>query len=132
MPKYYNYESDRCFAKALITDDVEEEIEAYLESNKEQWEQYIHRRFTSGDGFFSNYSNDINDWQMPIRKMDWNELGAVLDFILRNEDIDTNDINCQVSEQLSDDGEDYDFYIVNKNQNALYDYIRENGGTIED
>lgn len=132
MPKYYNFESDRCFAKVLITDDVEEEIEAYLESHHQEWEQYIHRRFTSRDGFFSNYSNDINDWQMPIRKMDWNELAAVIDFILCRENIDYNDINCQTSEELSGRGEDYDFYIVNKNQNALYDYIRENGGTIEE
>ena len=132
MPKYYNFESDRCFAKSLIIDDVEEEIEAYLEEHHTEWEQYIRRRFTSRDGYFSNYSNNINDWQMPIRKMDYNELGAVLDFILRNENVDCNDINCQVIEELNSQGEDYDFYIVNKNQNALYDYIRENGGTIEE
>ena len=132
MPKYYNFECDRCFAKVLITDDVEEEIMDYLEAHHQEWEQYIRRRFTSGDGFFSNYSNNIEDWQMPIRKMDWNELAAVIDFILRSEDVDYNDINCQTYEELSGQGLDYDFYIVNKNQAALNEFIIENGGSLED
>ena len=133
MPRYYNFESDRCFAKVLITDDVEEEIMDYLDKHHQEWEQYIRRRFTSGDGFFSNYSNNIEDWQMPIRNMDWNELAAVIDFILRSEDIDYNDdINCQTSEELSGQGLDYDFYIVNKNQAALNDFINENGGSLEE
>lgn len=133
MPKYYNFSSDRCFAKCLITDDVVEQIQKYLDDNKEKWESYIKRRFTSYDGYFSNYSNNINDWQMPIRNMDYNELGAVLQFILRNEDEDSeNQININTIEELSGHGEDYDFYITNKNQAALNEYIKENGGCIED
>lgn len=130
MPRYYNFETDRVFAKMIFGEDVENEIQDYLESHKEQFAEYIRKRFTSYDGYFSNYSNDINDWQMPISKMDYNEIGAILHFILHNEGYDMNDINYQTIEELAGRGEDYDFFIVNKNQHNLYDFLYKNGGNI--
>ena len=132
MPKYYNYETDRCFAKAVFSNDVIDDIEDYLKKHRDSFIEYIRKRFTSCDGYFSNYSNRIEDWDIPLNKMDYNELGAVINFIMKNSGVDVDAINCDALEQLEDNGESYEYYITRKNQAKLDAYIKENGGKIED
>lgn len=132
MPKYYNYESDRCFAKSVFSDDVVSDIELYLKNHRDNFIEYIRKRFTSCDGYFSNYSNRIEDWDIPLNKMDYNELGAVIHFIMKDSGIDIDSINCDALEQLEDKAESYEYYITRKNQAKLNAYIKENGGTIEE
>lgn len=131
MPKYYNFQTDRCFAKAIFSDDVVNDIETYLKNHRDNFIKYIKNRFTSCDGYFSNYSNDIEDWDIPLYKMDYNELGAVIHFILKDSGVDVDAINCDALEQLNYDCESYEYFITRKNQAKLNAYI-ENGGTIED
>jgi hypothetical protein len=132
MPKYYNYESDRCFAKSVFSDDVVSDIESYLKNHRDNFIEYIRKRFTSCDGYFSNYSNNIEDWDIPLHKMDYNELGAVIHFILKDSGVDIDSINCDALEQLEDRAESYEYFITRKNQAKLDAYIKENGGTIEE
>jgi hypothetical protein len=132
MPKYYNYESDRCFAKSVFSNDVIDDIETYLKNHRDNFIEYLRNRFTSYDGYFSNYSNRIEDWEIPIYKMDYNELGAVIHFIMKDSGVNVDAINCDALEQLEDNGESYEYYITRKNQAKLDTYIKENGGTIED
>lgn len=132
MPKYYNFESDRCFAKSIFSNDVISDIEDYLNKHRDSFVEYIRKRFTSCDGYFSNYSNDIKDWEMPLHKMDYNELGAVIHFILKDSGVDVDAINCDALEELNDSCDSYEYYITRKNQAKLDAYIKENGGTIEE
>ncbi len=132
MPKYYNFETDRCFAKAIFSNDVIDDIETYLKNHRDNFIEYLRNRFTSCDGYFSNYSNRIEDWEMPLHKMDYNELGAVIHFILKDSGVDIESINIDALEILDDNAQSYEYYITRKNQAKLDAYIKENGGTIEE
>ena len=76
-PKYYNFSTDRIFALEPIT-----EIEAIrkLCTAHELWPEYIRERFTSYDGFSSNYDADATaaDWTKPL--LDACQYHAVLSF----------------------------------------------------
>ena len=91
-PKYYNYSTDS------INIEIEMEsldvILEYLEENKENFTKYIKDRYTSYDGFTSFKSNDSDLWVEDISNVEdlSHKLGAVLDFILENEEYNTIDL----------------------------------------
>ena len=128
MPKAYNFSSDRCFAKCNLNPKVISEIETYLQEHRDAFEKYIKDRFTSRDGFWSNYSNDPKDWNMNLNEADHNELSAIFDFIIGEDGVDT--ANMMTLEYLSSNGLDYDTYLVNRNYASLEKYMNENGGTL--
>ena len=88
-------------------------IKTYIFNNYKNWDKYIKDNFTSYDGFFSYYSNDVNnkDWNINNilnNKEDNHKLEYILDFIAINEDINEYDIF-----------EDNEVYLSVKNYNEL-------------
>ena len=83
-PKYYNFENDSIYIDVEF--DVET-VENYLIANGNEFSEYLKQRYTSRDGFISYFSNDMKDW-MDVWHGDNHMVGAVLDFILRNEDVE--------------------------------------------
>ena len=59
----------------------------YLLANFQTFDRYIADRYTSRDGFISYHSTDPFDWLDEFTN-DEHKLGAVMDFILRNEDVE--------------------------------------------
>lgn len=106
-PKYYNFSTDRIFAKV-----PKEQIDAIFKEviAHPDWAEYIKERFTSYDGFSSNYSNDANDdeWKLSDFALDECQYRVVLEFWL---------------EKISDANEDWDIYLMED--------FRGNGGMDE-
>lgn len=65
-PREYNFSSDRIFAIA-DKDEFDTKIRKVVEAYPE-WPQIIKERFTSYDGFWSNYSNDYQneEWTRDV------------------------------------------------------------------
>jgi hypothetical protein len=83
-PKYYNFENDAIYI------DVEFDylkVYRYLLANFQTFDRYIADRYTSRDGFISYHSIDPFDWLDEFTN-DEHKLGAVMDFILRNEEVE--------------------------------------------
>ena len=83
-PKYYNFENDAIYIDVEF--DVET-VENYLLANNNAFDDYLEERYTSRDGFTSFFSNSCKAW-FGVWHEDNHMVGAVLDFILRNEDVE--------------------------------------------
>lgn len=70
-PRYYNYENDSCRVKIRLTQAAEDAIIAKIGKHRDQLAKWIKENHTSYDGFFSNLSNDIDQW--PSRLFDSDE-----------------------------------------------------------
>ena len=70
-PRYYNFENDSCRVKIRLTQAAEDAIIAKIGKHRDQIAKWINENHTSYDGFFSNLSNDIDQW--PSRLFDNDE-----------------------------------------------------------
>ena len=70
-PRYYNFENDSCRVKIRLTQAAEDAIIAKIGKHRNQIAKWIKENHTSYDGFFSNLSNDIDQW--PSRLFDSDE-----------------------------------------------------------
>jgi hypothetical protein len=74
-PKYYNFETDRIFARI----DIQDAQTLYDHANGLTLKDVIERRHTSRSGFISFYPNDIAQWGgKNITAYDHNELETIL------------------------------------------------------
>lgn len=96
-PKYYNFTNDS------IDVEVEyypEQLQKYCAEFKAELQVYLEDKYTSRDGFASAFSNSVEDWEESTKfftdfsseSKGYHTLGAVLDFILYNEDIREEEI----------------------------------------
>lgn len=86
-PRYYNYSNDSINVSIEIGKKGIKEIKKYLIDNKNELETYL-ERYKSCDGFISSYSHYSDVWINEYLEQIEDKvhiLGAVLDFILRNE-----------------------------------------------
>lgn len=90
-PREYNFSTDALF---VVVNDPEKLASL---ADPARFEACIKEHFTSGPGFHSFYSNDIEDWRAkPLAGWDHNELGTLLTAYLRqvaeDKDIDQYDM----------------------------------------
>ena len=101
-PKYYNFSTDRIFANIPLEqiERIRKEAEAHVD-----YAEFIKERYTSYDGFWSNFSNDSNDKDWTKEELDPVQYRSILDFWI---------------EKISDAHEDWDVFLM--------DDFRGNGG----
>lgn len=101
-PKYYNFSTDRIFANVPLEqiNKIRKEVEAH-----EEYADFIKERYTSYDGFSSNFSNDSKDEEWTKEELEPVQYRSILDFWI---------------EKISDAHEDWDIYLM--------DDFRGNGG----
>lgn len=89
-PNEYNYTTDRLIGKCDFEAN-KEDIKAFVEKHKEEFDKVVKENFTSYDGFISFYSNDINEWDLD--SLDHNELGTVLECValVANDGVDPSE-----------------------------------------
>ena len=100
-PKYYNFANDSIYVAIKLNDEKITNIINYLNENREEFSEYLKGKYTSGDGFISSYSNDVNDWLNPESLEHSHKLGSILDFILANEEFDESELVYRVCEVYS-------------------------------
>lgn len=75
-PKYYNFETDRIFAKVSIY--AMRQLRKAASSDPEKWKKILADRHKSRSGFISFYSHNPDEWNKSISEMDHNELETVI------------------------------------------------------
>lgn len=101
-PAFYNFSTDRIFASIPKEqlDKLRKDVEAH-----EKWAECVKERFTSYDGFWSNYSNDVKDEEWTRDVLDECQYGVMIEFWI---------------EHISDENEDWQAFLM--------DDFRGNGG----
>lgn len=84
-PKFYNYETDKCFCNIRTNNKTLEMIKNHT-LNIDGAKEYIRRNFTSYNGFVSFIPNNINDWFIDIDDYEENMLISLLDMLIYLED----------------------------------------------
>lgn len=72
-PNYYNFETDKVYAKVVLEDDWRNQVKEFMDGNKEWLTKRIHQEWSSRDGFWSYLSNDYNDWCVILQENDTDE-----------------------------------------------------------
>jgi len=100
-PRYYNFETDKSFIKIEVdADKYKQFIDKVFKDNYDSLKEYIHKRHSSYDGFYSFYSNDIDEWIAKKDDLDHNELETIFKFIIGNDD--QHDITDSLYELVSE------------------------------
>ena len=89
-PREYNFYNDSINITVKLQKNTIAEIKKYLIDNESNFASYLHDHYTSYDGFFSSHSNEYFVWineYLPQIEDNAHYLGAILDFILTNEEI---------------------------------------------
>lgn len=115
-PKEYNFGNDSIHCTIQLSEDNKIEIIAFLTNHYKQFSKYLQDNYTSGPGFTSSYSNDIEHWLYPGLLDQEHELGAVLQFIWYQEHENDgeskenaeSDFHYEVVEGISLECENYD------------------------
>lgn len=104
-PKYYNYSNDTIHCEIELDNDCIYKIHEFITDHKEDFEVYLHDRYTSYSGFTSFYSNKYKDWMFDFKEnlKDKHKLGAYLDFIVKHENI-TEDAESEMLEYCQQNG----------------------------
>lgn len=88
-PREYNFANDSIDATFELSKKNKDKIYAYLSNNKSAFEEYL-KRYESCSGFVSSYSANVHLWFVEFDEavLHQHKLGAILDFIILNEDKD--------------------------------------------
>ena len=90
-PREYNFTTDRVFCLIPVSA-VNAMFTASEADNHAQLAKVIKDTFTSYDGFFSSYSNDLGDWLLkPVLTWDHNELMTLLNAVIAIHETDSTD-----------------------------------------
>ena len=89
-PREYNYRNDSVNVEITLSASNVKMIEKYLDANLAEFQKYLRGNYSSYDGFISSYSNSLGAWigSLKTTLADSHQLGAVLQFILLNENPD--------------------------------------------
>lgn len=105
-PKFYNYSNDIINVEYTLQNDSFKKIIDYCKENLEAFEQYLEENFKSRDGFSSFFEYDTKTWLYfylltpPIDKIS-TILGSTLEFILQNEEYNTESLYEAITDETN-------------------------------
>ncbi len=81
-PKYYNYSTDTIMYELETNKETLQNLKEYT-LQLPNAEEYIHKKYTSRDGYTSFLENDIQYWKRNEIESQENYLGALLDMLIQ-------------------------------------------------
>ena len=96
-PREYNFETDRIFIE-IEKNHCIDFIQYIIKNYKKELENRIKERFTSRDGFWSQYKNELDLWTKDYSEWDHNQIGTCFELF----DLEEEDINYSLREYLSE------------------------------
>lgn len=81
-PKYYNFETDSVLFDFAYTDELCEFMLGYAAMNRDNFEEFLEKKYTSHDGYVSFTPNNWDDWYDGYVKDDARCVSALLYFML--------------------------------------------------
>ena len=107
-PKYYNYETDKCYCEVDTNNETLQMIKEYVLDLKGV-KEYLINHFTSYDGFISFISNDLDYWKsLSVEEYKDNMVIALLDMMLK---LDDDEVFDDIHFQVADDISKYDYVV---------------------
>ena len=104
-PKYYNFETDSVVFDFAYTDKLCEFMLGYAAMNRDNFEEFLEKKFTSYDGYVSFTPNNWDDWYDGYVKDDFRCVSALLYFMLiMRVGADIDDNYNFVGEHIRQDG----------------------------
>ena len=79
-PREYNFRNDSI--DCTVTVDLDK-VMNFVKESSEEFQKYLEEEYTSYDGFHSYYSSKIADWLDPEEWTLTHQVGAVLDFVIK-------------------------------------------------
>jgi hypothetical protein len=121
-PKYYNFGNDSIDVQVEY---YPEQLKKYCAEFRAELQVYLEDKYTSRDGFISAFSNSVEDWEESTKfftdfsseSKGYHTLGAILDFILYNEDIREEEIFNSVEPDI-----DTYITIITQSVSEMSDY----------
>jgi len=84
-PRYYNFETDNVIFDFSYSDELKDWMFGYVSENKDEFEKFLKKHFTSRDGFISHTPNNWTDWFEGWNDTYWRSVSVVLMFIIWQE-----------------------------------------------
>jgi hypothetical protein len=84
-PREYNFANDSIDCEITVDMDA---LKTYLADNRNVFDTWLDKRYTSRSGFISSYPNDVEGWEEETKnftELEGHYLGAILDFIASEE-----------------------------------------------
>ena len=85
-PKFYNFSNDAIDIEVEMSPKNMIFILDYLKEHKIEFSTYLLNHYKSRDGFLSSYSYNFDDWYNKESLVHSHKLGAILQFIIFNEE----------------------------------------------
>lgn len=102
-PREYNFSNDSIDIEVEL---IPSKLSEYINNNFENFEKYIKDNYSCYDGFISHYSNDSKEWKNDTENFsvfsNTHQLGALLDFICKNEFENPSDCVIDMFEYVSE------------------------------
>jgi len=123
-PAHYNFRNDNIDVTYTLTTENIENITKYLNEWNENFAEYIEKNYTSYDGFMSWHSNDFKDWMNEEVLFDNHKLGAIFNFILKNENFNQWNIreSLEVHLSITNYDEMWELEFFDKCQDCKFSY----------
>ena len=90
-PAYYNFETDKIYANATLSDDWREQVLKFMRDNKDWLSERIKKDWTSYDGFMSFMDNTYDSWLTRFETeedIDPRYLSTIVGYIMLKENDD--------------------------------------------
>jgi hypothetical protein len=90
-PAYYNFETDKIYANATLSDDWREQVLKFMRDNKDWLSERIKKDWTSYDGFMSFMDNTYDAWLTRFETeedIDPRYLSTIVGYIMMKENDD--------------------------------------------
>jgi hypothetical protein len=99
-PRYYNFETDRIYAKIEMEDDWKEKMRAFMDANWFELSKRIDDDWSDRDGFISFMNNRIDGWIGALFvEEDARYIGVMLGYMMEFEDKDIFEHLCEATLQ---------------------------------
>lgn len=123
-PRYYNFETDNVIFDFSYSDALKDWMFEYAEDNKDEFEKFLKKNFTSRDGFISHTPNNWFDWFEGWKDGYCRSVSVLLWFIMEQE------IQEHEVESYEYDFNEKVYYIISEGYTP-YEYAEkyENGWT---
>jgi hypothetical protein len=81
-PKFYNHSNDNIDLEVSY---VKGQLLKFADDNAEAFDDFLHKNFSSYDGFYSQTPNNYRDWLVEFKNDVVQSIGAILTFVFLDE-----------------------------------------------
>lgn len=122
-PKYYNFATDQIDLQVIFN---KNRVRQFAKVNKDDFDSFLYKHFTSYDGFHSYTPNNFDDWLKDFKDNTPQSIGAVLTYLFLDEIDDFRDSFYDLCHSELFYSEFVDSTPIDLEQKIIDDYVSNN------